>query len=437
MNDNSQWILCLIPALAIGIVAFSMRIVQGGWLAPGAAWAGFWFFASLIPLIIAPELKVSPSAVWVIFLFTAVIAVSSHIGLLQKASSNSAKPLASHHKPNKQVVVPAFALISTASLILAVYASVVVLREVGLSGTSLSDFDALQSASKQLSNQRYTGNQEPLIVRICLIFVYFTSLASGHMLALKRTRTIALLSMLPVAGALQFAILTTAKASLMFTIIFWLSAWIATHLAKWGTPPIRLRMRTILLLSAVGSILIGVFVLTMSLRYGSEDVEDRAFVISKLKSYFVAHLSVFSAWWDYTNEHGYTMQFGRASFFGVADHLGLAVRKAGGFDFVYVEGYTADSNVYSIYRGLIEDFSLNGALIGSAIWAFIAGSAYTGCRNQGALGARLVLTAFYAVLLCSHVINPFGYTSLIAAFLLYIGLAVYMRVLTRNTAAAN
>jgi oligosaccharide repeat unit polymerase len=435
MNDNFQWILCLIPVLAIGIVAFAMRIVQGSWLAPGAAWAGFWFLASLIPLITAPELKVSPAAVWVIFLFTAVIAVTSHIGLLQKASSNSTKPRGSHLRPNKQVVVPAFALISIASLLLAVHASNVMLREVGLSGTSLSDFAVLQSASKQLSDQRYTGNQEPLMVRICLIFVYFTSLASGHMLALKRTRYVALLSLLPVVGALQFAILTTAKSSLMFTIIFWLSAWIATHLAKWGTPPIRLRLRTIILLSAAGTILIWIFVLTMSLRYGSEDVEDRAFVISKLKSYFVAHLSVFSAWWDYINEHGYTMQLGRASLFGVADHLGLAVRKAGGFDFVYVEGYTADSNVFSIYRGLIEDFSLIGALTGSAIGAFIAGTAYAGCRNEGALGARLFLTAFYAVLLCSHVINPFGYTSLIAAFLLYIGLGICVRVLTQNAAA--
>lgn len=420
MNASVQWMLCLLPVLAIGMTALSMRIAQGSWFAPGAAWAGFWFFASLIPLITAPELKVSPSAVWVIFSFTAVIAVASHIGLLRKSSSGATGPRADFPRPNKQAAIPVFALISAASLVLAVHASTVLLREADLPGAGLSDFGTLQSASRQLSDQRYTGSQEPLTVRACMILVYFASLASGHMLALKRTRYVAALSLLPVIGALQFAILTTAKASLMFTLVFWLSAWIATHLAKWGTPPTRFRFRTVLALGAAAALVIGIFVLTMSLRYGSEDVEDRAFVISKLKSYFVAHLSVFSSWWDYTNEHGYTVQLGRASFFGIADHLGLAVRKAGGFDFITVEGYTADSNVFSVYRGLIEDFSLVGALIGSAIGAFIAGRAYTRCKNEGTLGSRLLLTAFYVVLLCSHVINPFGYTSLIAAFFLYI-----------------
>jgi len=79
------------------------------------------------------------------------------------------------------------------------------------------------------------------------------------------------------------------------------------------------------------------------------------------------------------------------------------------------------TNIYTLFRGLIQDFTLPGALIVLWIVGVIAGYAY----NQTARGHLTwmpILIAFYAFA-CDFLTSIFNYNSILFA---WVGLTVYI-----------
>jgi hypothetical protein len=147
-------------------------------------------------------------------------------------------------------------------------------------------------------------------------------------------------------------------------------------------------------------------------------------LLDRIKLYFTAHLSVFSSWWNFVHKYGYTVTWGQSTFFGPFAQIGLGERNAGVYS-VLEDGIQGgvDSNIFTLYRGLIEDFTLPGALILLAVFGYGAGYAFrcirTGIRHPV---STAWLTAFYVVLFWSPIINPFGYTTICGAFAVYVSL---------------
>lgn len=410
--SEANWLYSLAISGAIGGLGGILRIVQGDIAAPGVAWSAFWFLATAIPLILAPEFKVSPSAVGSIWMFALYIGVSSCLVLGKRR-----RILVDRRRAPELVLQRT---ILCAASVAACFAALSMLRTQGFALSDVIGIDQVERAAKALSSHRYSGETEPVPVRAAMVVVYIGGLVGGRYFAVRQSIRRFSLAILPVACVLGFALITTAKASLLFCAILWSASWLATRIAIRGHSPVRFTPKVLLIVAGSFACLFVVFLAAMRLRYGEPDLADRAFIAIRMKEYLVAHLSVFSSWWEYTDAAGYTLQWGQSSFFGVADHLGFAERKAGGYDFISQPGYIADSNVFSIYRAAIEDFSLPGALAIAGALAAVASVAFRTAAYSGYGPIRhVVLTAFYAILLCSHVVNLFGYTSLLAAFLAF------------------
>jgi oligosaccharide repeat unit polymerase len=399
------------------MMAVFFRLAQGSWFAPGSSWAAFWFGGTAIPLILAPEFYVAPRAVWIVAAFTFTIGISSQLGRYVGRHKHSERQGAGTGGPG-DTVLPGWKIIMFAALICAGLAGQIMAGQIGASLSDLFNPVVLARIASSLSELRYQGFEEPVEVRLLMIFVYLSSLLGGEMYAREPKQRVFLFASLPMVGSLFYSILTTAKAGFLFSAIFWVSAWFAGSIAR-GRYPFRITLRVAIVSSCSVAALLALFVLAMRLRYGEDGVQDHSFVYTRIKEYLVAHLSVFSSWLDYTRDHGLQLQWGAAEYFGLADHFGLTTRQQGAFGFVQQYGYLADSNIYSIYRGLIEDFSLPGALAFAGIASLFAGIAYERTRGKGAGGWPAMLTAFYVTLLSSHVLNPFGYTSLLIAFVAY------------------
>ena len=136
----------------------------------------------------------------------------------------------------------------------------------------------------------------------------------------------------------------------------------------------------------------------------------------RAKSSTLGYLAVFSHWADSREGPG-TLQFelGAYTFGGVFEVSGIHPRQVG----VYSESVSLqgdDSNIYTAFRGFIDDFSLPGA----AIFCFAAGL-LAGCAYRNSLQGRetwtLGLAGFYAFLLWSPLGSLFVYNGPILALL--------------------
>jgi hypothetical protein len=90
-------------------------------------------------------------------------------------------------------------------------------------------------------------------------------------------------------------------------------------------------------------------------------------------------------------------------------------------DQVQIDG--AGYNIYTAFRGFIEDFTVPGALVFLALVGFGAEVVYQRVRS-GNLRFAGLLTAFYAATLWSFVVDLFIYNTIVLAFLILIGYLV-------------
>lgn len=405
----ANWWWAFPPALSILIIAISARMVQGGWLAPGAAWASFWAVETLVPLLVAPGYNVSPAALWIIAAFVCAVFIGSQLGLQNSSHRGTSPP------PNSE------------SRTMHVFTWIGLLAGFLMTGLTLVQFQStwtvwlsparLGALANSISVARYAGEgNESILVRFCLVLSYLGSLAGGHLMAWRKKKVPRWVSLGPLLGALSYALLTTAKAGLLVSALLWLAAWSAENLRRNGKP-----WRTSWRFFAVGcsaaTCTVLIFVIAMMLRYGFEETEDRNFVIERLRNYSVSHLTAFSSWWDSDARKEQPLGWGRQSLFGPFALVTGSKRREGVYETLYSETYTIDSNLFTIYRSLIEDFSLPGALVLMVAIGHLASTAYSRLvRIPRSTLPATTLTIYYTMLGWSHIVNILGYTTVLIAF---------------------
>ncbi len=409
MSDETlQWWFCWPPCLLLGLGALMFRVLQGSWLAPGAAWNGFWFWAVVLPLVVAREFPVSPAALWIILVISMLVGLGATAA--RRHPPSATEMVAKPRSQRRGMVV---------LMLLAPVAALLTVKEYlamsGVSYNSLLSISGLQASAHSLSVARYDGTTETVAIRVFVAYLYFSSLIGGfafiHTSGAKRWATA-----LPVVSALLVTTVTSAKAGFLFSIILWISAFAANR-QRSVRRGIRMTWPDLRRLGLSAAVLVVIFVGLLIVRYGSS--ASGTFLATNFKIYLFGHLSVFSGWWEYSLEHGYDLQFGRRLFFGPAALVGLNERVIGAYELIHYKQYTLDSNIFTTYRAVIEDFSLPGTMFLAVIFGYISSFAYQQVLARGPTIGAIWLTFFYALLLSSHVNNMFGYTTIFGSFLLY------------------
>ena len=77
------------------------------------------------------------------------------------------------------------------------------------------------------------------------------------------------------------------------------------------------------------------------------------------------------------------------------------------------------TNIFTIFRGLIQDFGLFGSLVFLFAVGLVAGIGYEETRRRNVIAIG-VLSAFYAATLWSPIVDLFAYNSIIAAWILFL-----------------
>jgi len=180
---------------------------------------------------------------------------------------------------------------------------------------------------------------------------------------------------------------------------------------------------------------VAAFIGIQMVRYAGWQVQGRlASVVGLLWLDSFPYMGVFSSW---LQGHALSVNthptLGQYTFAGAFDLLHIHTRVAGLYtDQVQIDG--AGYNIYTAFRGLIEDFTVPGALLFLALVGFGAQIAYLRAKSGDFLSVG-ILAAFYAATLWSFVVDVFIYNTIVLAFLVLIGyLAIAPRPFFRRVA---
>lgn len=274
----------------------------------------------------------------------------------------------------------------------------------------------LPGVNNIMAVKRYqTGDTQTLISQILLSFTYLVPLLGGFIFLFVDKRLYFLLfSLIPVIFVL---ITSNTKAPLISGSFFLVSSLIVGHLFKYKNYK-ELSIKLIITLAVLFIVFLGLMFLSFSLRYNYFSLEEFKVILFRIFNYGIGHVFAFDGWFDnYEFTH---LDFGKYTFLAIADKLGIAERVQGVYQ-DYFEAFDGliSTNVFSYFRGFINDFGIIGTLLlFFAIGVLCGEIEYKVQTNKFTIHSYCTLVILLSFLLY-WIVSLFTYTSYFICFFLF------------------
>jgi len=397
---GSPWI----PALLLFVGAFGFRLRSRSWFAP-SAFAGLLWSGYLCCSLLALGDRARTLGFWALLVLVLLIQTSA--ALAECADKTALKPSdeGRHHALLLRIrrTCVAFILISLGGCVFFVFSS---LEEFHLDWS----FVSLLRIGGMWTLQRYDYVIDPWPLRIAAIWPYPAAILGGMMWGLAAARRDKILALLSLIPSLLISFLLGGRTGFLLALAFWLSSYWATDRARGAEHKKLINFKNLAIAGATGAGLLFFFILIFGLR--DFDPTSNSGVIlaanqGQIKNYLFGSPVAFSNWFD--NSDRGMLDYGALTFPGLYDFLGLHARTIGTYtEFVSTTG-PEHINIFTIFRGLIQDFTLPGTFFICAIFGFFSGRAYS--KPSFDAGFALTLSAYYSVMLFSPLYNIFGFNS--------------------------
>lgn len=358
-------ILCILISLLIFAQAFAIRRSVGTWVFPACFFCLFWFLATFPPLFVAPEAPVNPLAMLFILLSCLSFSLPAIFFDWREAfAANVALAPARFHVYRSWLLKLAF----FTSAILSVVFWIIFSATQGFSVARM--FGDIMGSAQAFMGARYDQRiQSNFFSQAANILGYLAPILGGIIYRFyqkKRIKVIIVaLGLLPSV----FVMITQAgKGALFLSITFFYAGILLSRLADGKATLLeeKLKMRTAVLAFAA---LFGIITVSLLARgvYQSADAE---LVYYALKRYWIsyssAHLYAFSDWFsfyigaDHIQPYPVTQpSYGFFTITSIFRWMGDTRELAPGvYEEYYQLGEFLNSNIYTVFRGLIQDYGL-------------------------------------------------------------------------------
>lgn len=271
----------------------------------------------------------------------------------------------------------------------------------------------LAESTNSLAVARYEGGGENLVVFLLLGFGYVAALVAPFITLTDSVR-LKFLAILPALTSLAYASASSARLGFLVSCALTVGGFIATTIIRDGVAP-RMKFKTVVGVILIGAVLAATFIGIGVLRTGRVDAEVIQATIDKQSSYTVGAVGAFSSWYKkYESGMDQSLGYGTATIAGAEYLTGQdreATRAYGEFAEIDTSGRT--SNVYTVFRGLMLDFGIDGTVIFLAIAGFVFGRLYLGAV-KGSITAATLLGFGYASILFSGWMATTTFTNILA-----------------------
>lgn len=399
---------------------------QPSWLHPGLLWPLFWAIYGLVSFIVMAPYPVAAAAfAWVALSSVVVLAGGSAATTLARRlqMSSDGQNVGAGREPAKALNAQIISVLILACFAVGAASIVILWRSTSAGATSEANFETFLEVARETTIQRYTlGESGPDISRYLIIGFYTGCMLGGVFLLHGRGFYHYALCLLPVADSFIYSSIMTTRASFVFGLLFFMSG-IAAELVRQGVVIRRLLTVRRALLAVSGVLLLMIWFAVSRYYRGGITTTDALFDMDTLAGQFqeetftmLGTLPVFSVFVERGLEGD--AEFGERTLFGVLRWFGVGSREQGLYrEFVTFDDKTS-SNVFSIYRGLIEDFGWMGSLIFLGITGFVSGWAYERVA-RGSTWWMAMLCAGYVTIGWSPVVSPWIYTTLVASVAMF------------------
>lgn len=410
--STELWVIAL-----VALAAF-LANRQRSWVAPGPLMAGYWALALALPTL-AGYPGTAGAALTIGLLVSAWAAGT--VAATSQPAGPSLRPVRSVAGPEEWHRRGLGAMVAAGAVSGALGAADVI-HGTGSSVASALSLSGLEQVGGQASVQRYSGTSPvPSVLVSLLIMVTFAgALAAPRWLLCGRRRfRRTAVSMLPVAGATMYAAASTARACIVIAAALWAGSYLACRALT--RHPVRLRALTVVRVvacAAAGMLLFGAIGF---IRVGGPDARGAWQVPGKLEAYAFGYLPAFSAWQASTEGPSFQFtpqgpQWGALTFNGVVNFTGAASVDHGAYpEFVAVDQQGGRANIYTAWRGLIEDYTLPGAMLFMLVAGFLAARAWAVLLARRTPGSMVTVAAITATILFSATCSVFSFTNVCAA----------------------
>jgi len=407
---GSSW---LAYAVLVIVTALS-RLLCKNWFAPAAFVGLVWSFFIGVSLLVV-EYPIPGRGLWMLVLLVIAIQLGALIVYqLQLRTRVSVHPKWAGEFDSFIGLCRRYSVVCTAvALAGCIYFLFTSLEEFGLSFTWIGVLEV----GARWTVMRYDDVLEPWSVRLLVMWLHPAALLGGILFACSSKRIDRLIGAATLLPALGYGMLTGARAAILLGLTCWISGYVSTLCVR-NEGRLKLfsakRVATLLFTAVC---LVGMFAAIDAVR---DSTWYQAFVLDfkeqKLATYIFGSPAAFADWYAHAEISG--AELGARTFAGEFDLLSVKTRTVGRYTVMSnVVAGAEESNVYTLFRGLIEDFTAFGALLvaacmgGFASWVF-------GLGSRNAYLTLVWLSAFYAAVIYSPIISFFSFNGAALAWVI-------------------
>jgi oligosaccharide repeat unit polymerase len=401
LTFSSPWI----PVVFLSLIALLARKLQGSWLAPSAFAGLIWSFYLVLPLSSISD-PVSASTVWLIVGLVMSMQVAAFF--FEDAT------LCKFRKPSSSVAAlePVAKRMLRLSLVFscASLAGGFIFVGKGLRAENLpSTPEGFLTLAGLSYGVLFDGGADSWWFRLLRMWVCPAALLGGFAAALTKETRVKLLSLVPFISALFLGTALASRFGTGLAIICWFGGYLGMQAFRTGG---NYRIGRKFLIAGGAAFLAAVAMYVSVGIVRGHDYSELSRGSELVRSNLWGYLAVFDDW--VRTEDVHELGWGRYSVAGSLELAGIKTREAALDYEPIVLKSGIPSNIYTAFRGAIQDFSLPGTLFLCVIAGALAGSAYTKLCLGETAGIGM-LSGYYAFLLFSPIVSILNYNAVILA----------------------
>ncbi len=404
----------IVPLISLGSIGIFNRISLNSWFAPASIFSTLWFSLLSATLLAAPEFPIYPLGLWYILGVSIALTLGSLIvpkNLLpdsEKYNSIESVKLFFFNRSN-------FILILIVLFCLITIVGIIILLLFGIKRYELNiNIFSLISLPSQFYDDRDAGILLiPWYIRYLTYFIMPSSLLSGILVPFQQYPR-KIICHLPIILAIFIGMVYTTRATILFSIILFLSGIFSSYIILKKDDKIFLNTKSFFASVSIFSFLVFSWIFLQWLRGGADSNFLLYPLMNTIKSAVLGSTTVFTTWLQNYKQH--SLAFGLYTFAGPMDIIGLNERQLGFYtEFVSLpNGY---SNIYTAFRGLIHDFTLTGSILICFFIGILSQLSYQRCRDGNIIWI-IPLSIFFAFTLFSPFISIFSSNSVTMAWII-------------------
>ncbi len=400
------------------LLAFLARYIERSWITPGTFFCVVWSaFVLSSTLFVANWDELFPAQLWII-----ICCCSVHLGCTLALHARS-KTATRHDFLQSRRLGP-LPYLKTITVVLVLFGVLEICHIIASAPPSIRNLARLRMIEEVTAYNRsaygYGRFNQVLFERIVFILTYSGSLFGGMLYKLSKSKTDKFIGISAFFTASSIAALYGSRMGAWFGGSLWISAYMATqilHKARKVGSGVSLVVRAIfvftplMLLSSTFSLIIRYRELT-SLTLDS--------LVERFSGHFVT-FPAFARWAESSGLQSPVFMYGYRTFNRLYERLGVefGIQEA-------VNTGLSSSNVFTVFRGLIEDFGAGGSIALLFGLGFLGGTCYREVLS-GRMTYTPVLATVYAFTLTSIGVSLFSYNTVILALVLFWGYFLVFR----------